>query len=73
MKVKRSKDIGRIFAEGTLIDSALVQAAREVLRRHKQAGHPVVAWRDGKAVRIPPEAIRLRETTVDGKKRRGRS
>ncbi len=56
------KDIGKIFAEGTLIDAALERAVRQALRRHKQAGHPVAEWRHGKTVWIPPEEIRLWET-----------
>ncbi|MGH7362001.1 MAG: hypothetical protein ACREJI_10370 [Candidatus Methylomirabilales bacterium] len=70
MKPNKTKDIGRIFAEGTLIDAALAEAAREALRRHKRAGHPIVVWRDGKVVRVPPEDIKLPRMTADGRGRR---
>lgn len=53
--------IDEIFAEGTLIDRALKRAVQEALLRHKQAGNPVVAWRAGKAVWIPPEEIPVPE------------
>ncbi len=68
--MNRAKDIGKIFAKGTVIDAALVEAAHEALRRHKQAGHPIVVWRHGKVVKIPPEDIKLSGTTSDGRRRR---
>jgi hypothetical protein len=51
------KTIDEIFQEGTSIDNALKQAVQEALVRHKQAGNPVVAWRDGKIVWIQPNEI----------------
>jgi hypothetical protein len=51
--------IDRAFAEGTPIDRALEAAVREALRQHKQAGNPVVEWRDGKIHWIKPEDIQL--------------
>ena len=40
-----------------LIERALRRAVRDALKRHKQAGNPVAAWRDGRAVWIAPEDI----------------
>jgi hypothetical protein len=57
----KEKTIDEIFAEGTLIDLALKQAVQEALWRHKQAGNPVVAWRNGKIVWIPPKEITVLE------------
>ena len=37
--------------------AALVEAGREARRRHKALGHPIVIWRDGKVVEVPPEDI----------------
>jgi hypothetical protein len=51
------KDISAIMADGRPVDLALRKAAREALVKHKQAGQPVVVWRDGKTVLIPPEEI----------------
>jgi hypothetical protein len=53
--------IDRAFAEGTLIDTALVEAVRAARKRHKEAGNPVVEWRDGKLCWIAPENIQLDE------------
>lgn len=47
---ERVEDIPRIL-------DALRQAVREALLRHKQAGIPIVVWRDGKVVWIQPEDI----------------
>ena len=60
-KVNTGNDVDSVFAKGTLIDKALVQGVQEALRRHKQAGLPVVEWRDGKPVWVPAEKIELRE------------
>jgi hypothetical protein len=53
--------IDRAFAEGTPIDAALIEAVRQARRRHKEAGNPVVEWRDGKLFWVAPEDIELDE------------
>ena len=53
------KDIARLFREGTAIDEAMSAAVREAVLRHKQLGLPLVVWRDGKTVLIPPEEIEI--------------
>lgn len=35
------------------------QAGREALARHKALGIPVVIWRDGEVVEVPPEEIEI--------------
>lgn len=57
MKKKSEKSIDEIFKEGSLIDKALRKAVQEALARHKQAGNPIVVWRDGKIVWLKPEEI----------------
>jgi hypothetical protein len=39
------------------IDRALARAVRDALLRHKQAGNPIAAWRDGRVVWIAAEDI----------------
>ena len=39
------------------------QAVRDTVREHKLLGQPIVVWRDGKVVWIPPEEIELEEET----------
>ena len=58
MGTEKTKDIEKIFEEGTAIDEALDKAVREALRVHRRAGNPVVIYRDGKTVWIPVEEIK---------------
>jgi len=51
--------IDNAFRSGVPIDAALKQAAREVLVLHKKLEHPIVEWRDGRAVWTPPEQIEI--------------
>lgn len=41
----------------TRILDAMREAVREALARHKLAGNPVAAWKDGRVVWIQPEDI----------------
>lgn len=51
--------VTRMFREGSAIDRALRRAVQKALWEHKQLGHPIVIWRDGKVVCVPPEEIRV--------------
>ena len=52
-----TRDIAKLFREGTLIDEALEKAAAQALRMHKLMGNPVAEWRDGKVVWVQPKDI----------------
>jgi hypothetical protein len=39
------------------IEQALAKAVREALLRHKLAGNPVAAWRDGKVIWVAAAEI----------------
>ena len=54
-----SKDLDKIFKEGTLIDNALKEAVRKALLHHKRNGNSVVTWKDGKIVWIPADQIQV--------------
>lgn len=43
--------------EGHPIDKALKQGVRDAMLRHKEAGLPVVIYRDGKAVWVMPQDL----------------
>jgi hypothetical protein len=49
--------ITELFDDGTAIDKALLEAARDARRFHKAIGNPMATWRDGKVVWVPPEDI----------------
>lgn len=68
MKAKPAKDITAIFREGTLIDRAIAAGAREAIRRHKQAGVPVVIWRDGKSVCVDAAELEPKRRTKKPKR-----
>jgi hypothetical protein len=51
------RDISRIISEGTPIDNAIIAAAKRAIIEHKQKGQPLVVWRDGKTVLIPPDEL----------------
>lgn len=52
-----NKAAKRLSAHGDASEKAAREAVGQALRRHKLLGNPVVVWRDGKAVEIPPEQI----------------
>src|SRR5687767_7057254 len=60
---ERQKPRGRmtpdLFDDGPRLDEAMMEAFREACLRHKRAGVPLVVWRDGKIVEIPPEEIEI--------------
>lgn len=57
MTRRGTKDIGKIFAEGTPIDDAMRRGVREAMRQHRLAGVPMVIWRDGKVMQVPAEQL----------------
>jgi len=55
---KKHKDkITEAFANPERITKALTKGVRDALLRHKQAGNPIIIWRDGKSIWIKPEDI----------------
>ncbi len=57
MNDEREIDIGALMREGTKIDAAMSEAVRRAVLQHKQLGIPLVTWRDGQVVEIPPDEI----------------
>jgi hypothetical protein len=49
--------ISRMFSEGTPIDNAIIAATKRAIIEHIQKGQPLVVWRDGKTVLIPPDEL----------------
>jgi len=49
--------ISAFFADPEKVTEALARGVREALLQHKRAGNPIVVWRDGQMVWIPPEEI----------------
>ncbi len=58
IKKEKHKDrITEALADKEKITQALTEGVREALLKHKQAGNPVVVWRNGKMVWLKPEEI----------------
>ena len=57
VKERHRDKITEAFADPEKITEALAQGVRDALLKHKQAGNPIVVWRDGKAVWIKPDDI----------------
>jgi hypothetical protein len=53
----KKPDIDKLFREGVEIDRAMRRAAREVRIENKRLGIPLVIWRDGRTVHVPPDEI----------------
>ncbi len=48
-----------------MAEKALKEAVAEALAEHKLRGRPIIIWRDGKVVSIPPEEIVIPSAKVD--------
>ena len=59
MKTPKPNRIADLMRESTTIEKAMEEAIQETLRSHKLLGDPIVVWRDGKVVWVPPEQIEL--------------
>jgi hypothetical protein len=57
MTQRSRKDPGTILQDGAAIDRAIEMAGYDVVRRHRQLGAPLVLWRDGRVVEVPPESV----------------
>ena len=51
-QAKNSSPIGPLHQEAI---QAMREAAWDVIQEHKRTGVPLVQWRDGKVVHVPPE------------------
>ncbi|HEX5106683.1 MAG TPA: hypothetical protein VFV87_22840 [Pirellulaceae bacterium] len=51
------RSINELLADTDRVMQAVRQAGRDARLRHKQLGVPLVVWRDGQVVEIPPEEI----------------
>ena len=56
---KRTRSIDELVQDEALISAAVNEGIREAILAHKAAGRPIVIWRDGKVVHVPPEEIEI--------------
>ena len=57
VKEKHRDKIAEAFSNPEKITQAVAKGVRDALLKHKQAGNPIVVWRDGKIIWLDPEEI----------------
>ncbi|MDR1080112.1 MAG: hypothetical protein LBQ79_03930 [Deltaproteobacteria bacterium] len=57
MPVRKHVNINETIRNNDLITEAIRRGAREAMRRHIQAGVPMVSCEEGKVVEITPEEL----------------
>jgi hypothetical protein len=55
--LRLKKSIDELFKDGAAIERAIREGVRAALLRHHKLGQPIVIYRDGKVVHVPPEEI----------------
>ena len=66
MNHEQEINIPEILKDRPRVQKALREAVQKAIRFHKLMGEPIVVWKDGKVVEIPPEQIQLDNTNGDG-------
>ena len=64
MKADQEINIPEILKDRQRVEKALHDAVQKAIRFHKLMGRPIIVWKDGKVVKIPPEEIRLDDEQI---------
>ena len=59
MSAEKEINIPEILKDRPRVQKALRDAVQKAIRFHKAMGQPIVVWKDGRVVEIPPEEIKL--------------
>lgn len=59
MSRRTRQQIAEALRDGDALDRAMVAAQRRVVLEHRLRGIPLVMWRDGQVVEVPPESVEL--------------
>ena len=54
---EQKRSVEELLQDGEAIDRAIREGVRAALLRHQKLGQPIVIYRDGKVVHVPPEQI----------------
>ena len=57
MRANDNGNENQVHLDPKRIEAAMQRGVRQALWEHKQLGHHIIVWRDGKIVRLPPEEI----------------
>ncbi len=50
MPQKEKEKFSKLFSQA---EQAMKTAIKKLIRQHKQSGHPMIIWRNGKVVKVP--------------------
>jgi hypothetical protein len=64
-RLSNRKNVTKAMPLHIQAEKALREAVAEAIAEHKLRGHPIIIWRDGKVVSIPPEEIVITPAKVD--------
>jgi len=59
--IRPSKDAERILRDDEAINRAMKAARRRAVLHHRRFGVPLVVWKDGEIVELPPDSVELPE------------
>jgi len=59
MAMRSPKDVGAIMRDGRAVDRAVDAAFADAVRRHRQAGVPILVRKNGEPVLVSPFDVRL--------------
>jgi hypothetical protein len=57
MSLKNNTNLDVLVRDNAVILEAIRQGSLAAMRRHIQAGVPMVSWKDGKVIEIPTEEL----------------
>jgi hypothetical protein len=71
--VKKAKNLAKMSLVEK-VEEALKAAVAKVIAENKRLGLPLIIWRDGKVVHVPPEELEVKEPKakyrISGKRKR---
>jgi len=62
---RSTRDIAAMMKDPRWVQEALAQARRDMVRRHRLLGIPLVIWRDGKVSQVPADEFDVVDDSVD--------
>ena len=59
--IRPSRSAEQILRDDEAIDRAMAAARRRAVLHHRRFGVPLVIWKDGRIVEVPPDGVKLPE------------
>ena len=58
--MKNGRQLGRLPKVLREVQEAMTEAVADVIEQHRQSGHPLVIWRNGRVVHVPADELAVR-------------